>query len=105
MNSSNTKNKIKAFQFIAGAPGPQYAESKENQPPQMMNNNTSKSPLPKAILHAKATPTTPLNTTTRLPLTHLIGQQASKPCEDAIIPEELQWKGSTLEHHKKHLVA
>jgi hypothetical protein len=49
----------------------------------------------KSLPPAKQPPSTPLNTTSRLPLTHLIGQAPLKTTENPTHQEELLWKQST----------
>jgi hypothetical protein len=90
MISSNPKRSLKAFQFIEGAPNLPLLDEKENHPPESMLSALA-NPLP-----AKQPPSTPLNnTTSRLPLTHLIGQVPLKATEDPTHQEELLWKQST----------
>src|ERR1700761_40787 len=94
MISSNSKRSFKAFQFIEGAPDPQLHDDKENLPPRP-NTESMISPLAKPQPQAKPAPSTPLNTTSRLPLTHLIGQAPLKTTENPTHQEELLWKQST----------
>jgi hypothetical protein len=92
MISSASKKKLKAFQFIEGAPEGPLTETKENLPPP--------DEAVESLLQArppKQPPSTPLNTTPRLPLTHLIGQQPPRSAENQAQHDEpkLQWKQST----------
>jgi DNA replication ATP-dependent helicase/nuclease Dna2 len=92
MISSTSKRNLKASQFIQGAPEPALEEAKENMPPPGDTVELLQlSALP------KQPPSTPLHTTPRLPLTHLIGQQGLVLTEDLAQHDEprLQWKQST----------
>src|ERR1700753_2282469 len=81
------------FKGFNGVPELQLLDAKENVPPH--SNTESMLSAPAKPLPAKQTPSTPLNTTSRLPLTHLIGQAPLKTTENPTHQEELLWKQST----------
>jgi hypothetical protein len=81
MISSGSKRKLKAFQFIEGVPN----ADKENHVPE------------KAVKKQKRvdTPSTPSNLASRIPLTHLIGQQDYRASEILTEQDHVHWKQAT----------
>jgi len=81
MISSGSKRKLKAFQFIEGAP----SDNKENLSPNRAIKKQKISDLP----------STPSNLASRIPLTHLIGQQDCRVSEVSTEQDHVHWKQAT----------
>jgi hypothetical protein len=114
MPSTQTRSKLKAFQFIEGAPSPETRKEREaekenghikprrNQTPKRskvmkdMDQNASETPK---LVHAKTCPLPPPSTpATRLPLADLVGNidDSNRHLMKAMVSpdEQLGWRGS-----------